>query len=104
MNENVFNSVELRNLQSELRQALAELREKELYVEELRRKIRQIRRDGLETEIRKCLLKGQTYRQIQAALGVTPTTVAKISKDLFGYRNRFCESCAGCCKNPHCLA
>ena len=104
MDENVFNSVELRNLQSELRQAVAELRQKNLYVEELRRKIRQIRKDGLETEIRNCLLKGHTYREIQAALGVNPNTVAKISKDLFGYRNRFCESCAGCCKNPHCLA
>ena len=104
MDENVFNYVELRNLQCELGHALAELREKSLYVEELRRKIRQIRKDGLETEIRKCLLKGQTYRQIQAELGVNPNTVAKISKDLFGYRNRFCESCAGCCKNPHCLA
>ena len=104
MKENVFNSVELRNLQCELGHAMAELRDKSLYVEELRTKIRQIRRDGLETEIRNRLIEGQTYRQIQAALGVTPTTVAKISKDLFGYRNRFCESCAGCCKNPHCLA
>ena len=104
MNENVFNSVELRNMQSELCQAMAELREKSLYVEELRRKIRQIRKDGLETEIRNRLIAGQTYRQIQAALGVNPKTVAKISKDLFGYRNRFCESCAGCCKNPHYLA
>ena len=61
MNENVFNYVELQNMRSELCQAMAELREKSLYVEELRRKIRQFRKDGLETEIRKCLLKGQTY-------------------------------------------
>ncbi|MGM9853992.1 MAG: hypothetical protein ACI30N_08520 [Muribaculaceae bacterium] len=87
MKENVFNSVELRNLQCELGHALVELREKSLYVEELRSKIRQIRRDGLETEIRNRLIEGQTYRQIQEALGVSAKTIARISVDIFGYRN-----------------
>ena len=104
MKENVFNCVELRNLQCELGHALAELREKSLYVEELRRKIRQIRKDGLETEIRNRLIEGQTYRQIQEALGVSAKTIARISVDIFGYRNSFWQRCMVCCKNPHCLA
>ena len=102
MKENVFNSVELRNLQCELGHALAELREKSLYVEELRRKIRQFRKDGLETEIRNRLIAGQTYRQIQEALGVSAKTIAKISVDLFGYRNPFWQRCTVCCKKNSC--
>ena len=102
MKENVFNSVELRNLQCELGHALVELREKSLYVEELRTKIRQIRRDGLETEIRNRLIEGQTYRQIQEALGVSAKTIARISVDIFGYRNSFWHRCMVCCKKNSC--
>ena len=102
MNENVFNSVELRNLQYELGHAVVELREKSLYVEELRRKIRQFRKDGLETEIRNRLIAGQTYQQIQAALGVSAKTIAKISIGLFGYRNPFWERCTVFCKKNCC--
>ena len=104
MNENVFNSVELRHLQCELGHAMAELREKSLYVEELRRKIRQFRKDGLETEIRNRLLEGQTYRQIQTALGISAKTIAKISVDLFGYRNLFWQRCTVCCKKTAALS
>ena len=75
---------------------------KSLYVEELRRKIRQIRKDGLETEIRNRLIAGQTYRQIQEALGVSAKTIAKISVDLFGYRNLFWQRCMVCCKKNSC--
>ena len=102
MKENVFNSVELRNLQCELGHAVVELREKSLYVEELRRKIRQFRKDGLETEIRNRLIAGQTYRQIQEALGVSAKTIAKISVDIFGYRNSFWQRCMVCCKKNSC--
>ena len=102
MKENVFNCVELRNLQCELGNALVELREKSLYVEELRSKIRQIRRDGLETEIRNRLIEGQTYRQIQEALGVSAKTIARISVDIFGYRNSFWHRCMVCCKKNSC--
>ena len=102
MNENVFNSVELRNLQSELRQAVAELRQKNLYVEELRRKIRQIRKDGLETEIRNRLIEGQTYRQIQEALGVSAKTIARISVAILGYRNSSWHRRTVCSKKNSC--
>ena len=94
---------QLRNLKIELRQALAELRCKEDYVRELRRKILLLDKVDREAEVRQRLLAGQTYRRIADEMTMSQATIAKISRGLFGYRNPFWARCTACPGRHNCM-